>query len=425
MKAVIAGFLSILLFSCNSRKRIVETVFIDSLVKNYTPSPLAKGIEGNTLFWQKRYEEQPGDFVAQEKYAQSLLSRFHLYTDIVDLQKADSLVSSLLQNRNVSATGNRLTMAHLKLLEHQFDMAPAFAKNLDNGPSNSFATAMLSFDVDFERGDYTDARLTLLSHKNVSDYAYNFRLSKLEHLYGAPDSAIVHMLKAASIATNSFVKAIALSNAADLYLHSGKVGKAYDLYRQCIAIDRSDFHSIEKLGWIALVHDNQPGEAQKIFSFLLGRTKSPLPMLELSQSFEMTDSVQARDYAQQFVSMANQPQNGNMYNKYLIEAYTGILKQPSKAVDIARRELLIRQTPQSFAWMVYALACDNQLNLAYDVFRKKVSAQPLEGLELFWMGKMMQMAGKGYNAAAFFEAAKKNEFDLSPAMAKELNSFLE
>jgi tetratricopeptide (TPR) repeat protein len=316
-------------------------------------------------------------------------------------------------------------MAHLKLLEHQFDMAPAFAKNAEDGPSNSFATAMLSFDVDFERGDYTDARLTLLSHKNVSDYAYNFRLSKLEHLYGSPDSAIVHMLKAASIATNSFVKAIALSNAADLYLHSGKVGKAHDLYRQCIAIDRSDFHSIEKLGWIALVHDNQPGEAQKIFGFLLGRTKSPLPMLELSQSFEMTDSVQARDYAQQFVSMANQPQNGNMYNKYLIEAYTGILKQPSKAVDIARRELLVRQTPQSFAWMVYALASDNQLNLAYDVFRKKVSGQPLEGLELFWMGKMMQMAGKGYNAAAFFEAAKKNEFDLSPSMAKELNSFLE
>ena len=425
MKSIIAGLFAFLLFSCNSKKTIVETGFVDSLIKNYTPSSLAKSIEGNTLFWQKRYAEQPGDFVAQEKYAHSLLSRFHLYTDIGDLQEADSLLNSLLYNRNVSESGNRLTMAHLKLLEHQFDLAPAFAKNVAHEQSNSFATAMLSFDVDFERGDYQDAALLLKSHKNVSDYAYNFRLSKLEHLYGAPDSAIFHMLKAASIATNSFVKAIALSNAADLYLHSGKVKEAYDLYRECIAIDHSDFHSIEKLGWISLVHDKKPGEAHKIFRFLEERTKSPQPLLDQAQSFELTDSVQAKRYAQQFVSIASQPQFGNMYNKYLVEAYTGILKQPAKAVDIARRELLVRQTPQSFAWMVYALACDNRLNLAYDLFRKKVSGKPLEGLELFWMGKMMQMADKGYNAEAFFEAAKKNEYDLSPGMAKELNSFLE
>ncbi|MGZ3937363.1 MAG: tetratricopeptide repeat protein [Flavisolibacter sp.] len=425
MKLLIAGLFSLLLLSCNSRKTIVEAAFVDSLIKNYTPSTLAKSIEGNTLFWQKRYVDQPGDFVAQEKYAHSLLSRFHLYTDIADLQETDSLLTSLLHNRNVPETGNRLTMVHLKLLEHQFDLAPTFTKNVEYEQSNSFATAMLLFDVDFERGDYQDARLLLQTHKNVSDYAYNFRLSKLEHLYGAPDSAIFHMLKAASIATNTFVKAIALSNAADLYLHSGKAKEAYDLYRQCIAIDHSDFHSIEKLGWISLVHDNKPGEAQNIFRFLEEGTKSPQPLLDLAQSFEVTDSVQAKEYAQQFVSVAGQPQYGNMYNKYLIEAYTGILKQPAKAVEIARRELMVRQTPQSFAWMVYALACDNKLHLAYDLFRKKVSGQPLEGLELFWMGKMMQMAGKGYNAEAFFEAAKKNEYDLSPGMAKELNSFLE
>jgi tetratricopeptide (TPR) repeat protein len=425
MRPVLAGLLSLILLSCKSKAPIVEAVYVDSLIKNYTPSALGKSIEGNTLFWQKRYLQDTGDFVAQEKYAQSLLSRFHLYTDIIDLQEADSLFTSLLHNRNVSQAGNRLTMAHLKLLEHQFDLAPAFTRNVNQEQTNPFATAMLSFDVDFERGDYTGARLWLQSHKNVSDYAYNFRLSKLEHLYGAPDSALVHMLKAASLATNSYVKAIALSNAADLYLHSGKARQAYDLYRQCIAIDPSDFHSIEKLGWIGLVHDNKPGEAQKIFRFLQARTKSPQPLLDLSQSYELTDSIQARKYAEQFASITSQQPYGNMSNKYLVEVYTGILNQPYRAVDVARRELLARQTPQTFAWMVYALACNHELNLAYDLFRKKVSGQPLEGLELFWMGKMMEMAGKGYNAQAFFEAAKKNEYDLSPAMAKELNSFLE
>jgi tetratricopeptide (TPR) repeat protein len=425
MKPVIAGFLSLVLLSCNSRKSIVEASFVDSLVKHYNPSTLAKGIEGNTLFWQKRYSRQPDDFVAQEKYAHSLISRFHLYTDIGDLQEADSLLASLIHNRNVAEAGNLLTMVHLKLLEHQFDLAPAFIRNAEGDQPMPFATAMLSFDVDFERGDYKQAKFSLQSHKNSSDYAYNFRLSKLEHLYGATDSAVFHMLKAASIATNPFVKAIALSNAADLYLHAGKAQKAYGLYKECIAIDPSDFHSIEKIGWISLVHDNNPGEAQEVFRFLQDRIKSPQPLLDLSQSFELLDSVEAKNYAQQFVSLASQPHYGNMYNKYLVETWCGLLKQPSKAVDIARRELLVRQTPQTYAWMVYALACDNQLNQAYDLFRKNVSGRPLEGLELFMMGKMMQMAGKGYNAEAFFKAAKTNEYDLSPAMAKDLNSFLE
>jgi tetratricopeptide (TPR) repeat protein len=425
MKPPIAGLLSLILFSCHRRETTVEAGFVDSLIKNYTPSTLAKSIEGNTLFWQNRYRQDPEDFVAQEKYAHGLLSRFHLYSDITDLQEADSLLSSLLLNRNVSKTGNRLTMAHLKLLEHQFDVAPAFTRNVNSEQSNDFATGMLSFDVDFERGDYTEARLSLISHKDPSDYAYNFRLSKLEHLYGAPDSAIFHMLKAASLATNSYVKAIALSNAADLYLHSGKAREAYNLYKECIGIDHSDFHSIEKLGWISLVHDKQPGTAQRIFRFIQSTTKSPMPLLELSQSFELTDCVQAKKYAEQFAYITSQQQYGNMYNKYLLECYTGVLKQPSIAVDIAKRELLARQTPQTYAWMVYALACDHKLDLAYNLFRKEVSGQPLEGLELFWMGKMMEMAGKGYNAKAFFEAAKKNESDLSPAMTKELNSFLD
>jgi len=59
------------------------------------------------------------------------------------------------------------------------------------------------------------------------------------------------------------------------------------------------------------------------------------------------------------------------------------------------------------------------------MYEKFVSGKPLEGLELYWMGKIMQGLNKGYNANEFFKAAEKNKYDLSPAKIKDLEKNLE
>jgi hypothetical protein len=66
------------------------------------------------------------------------------------------------------------------------------------------------------------------------------------------------------------------------------------------------------------------------------------------------------------------------------------------------------------------LFSNNKKEEAYKVYEQSVSGKPLEGLELYWMGKMMQGLGKGYNTQQFFKAAWKNHYDLSPAMAEDL-----
>jgi len=116
---------------------------------------------------------------------------------------------------------------------------------------------------------------------------------------------------------------------------------------------------------------------------------------------------------------------GKMYNKYLIEIYDGILHNPAKAEELARNELNNRATPQTYAWYAYALFESNKKDEAYKIFQSHVSGQPLEGLELYYMGLMMKGLGKGYNAQEFFKAADKNKYDLSPDMAKALAADLE
>jgi hypothetical protein len=131
-----------------------------------------------------------------------------------------------------------------------------------------------------------------------------------------------------------------------------------------------------------------------------------------------------KKYAQMFADIAGDSIYETMYNKYLIELYTGILYDPAKAEAIAKYEISNRATPQTYAWYAWCLYFNNKKDKASKVYKEHVSGKPLEGIELFWMGKMMKGLGKGYNANEFFKAAEKNRYDLSPSMMKNLDDNL-
>jgi hypothetical protein len=263
--------------------------------------------------------------------------------------------------------------------------------------------------------------------KTGNSYGYLFRRSKYEHYDGSLDTSIACMMQAAEKAGNSkYLKQVALSNAADLCIHKGRIDDAYNLYVQSIKLDAADFHSIMGIGWIALVHDNNEALAEKIFQFVHDHNRLPDALLKLEQAAEAgNDSIMQKKYADEFDAKANDSVYGKMYSKYLVDLYTGILRQPAKAVALALQETANRPTPQSFAWYAWSLFCNNEQEKAYTVFKSLVSGKPLEGLELYYMGKMMQGLNKGYNAQQFFEAAYKNRYDLSPAKQKDLEKNLE
>jgi len=137
------------------------------------------------------------------------------------------------------------------------------------------------------------------------------------------------------------------------------------------------------------------------------------------------DKALEKQYANAFITRATDTIYGRMYNKYVIEIYTGILNEPAKAEMLAKDELNNRTTPQAYAWYAYTLFKNNKKDEAYRVFEKYVSGQPLEGLELFYMGKLMKGLDKGYDANEFFKAAEKNKYDLSPDMEKDLAANLD
>jgi Tfp pilus assembly protein PilF len=230
------------------------------------------------------------------------------------------------------------------------------------------------------------------------------------------------MQKAADWSGNSLLlKQVALSNMADLYMHEGALAQARDIYVKNLKANAADYHSLQGLGRIALVKDKQPAAAEKIFRFI--GTKYALPDAAYNLVWvaeQLEDSILQKSYASAFVAKAWAPEFRGMYHKYLIELFTGILNNPTAALEIAEKEINNRATPQSYAWYVWCLHKTRQDEKALQVYQAQVSGKPLEALELYWMGQTMQDRGKYYNANAYFKAAAKNKFDLSPAKLKAL-----
>ena len=119
---------------------------------------------------------------------------------------------------------------------------------------------------------------------------------------------------------------------------AGDLQKAADMYKQCIHLNSVDFHSILGLGWIALVHDKNDTLAEKIFKFVQTKNKLPDPLFKLYQMAQgRGDKHLEKKYATEFLSKATDTIYGQMYNKYVIEIYTGILNDPGKAESLAQR----------------------------------------------------------------------------------------
>ena len=417
-----------LLMACKHEKgQIVSGIYIDSLMSHYQAPAFARSNDSSIQFWRSRIDPKLPGLVSESKYAGTLSLRFHLFGDIQDIKKADSVIRKLDSDFNHKEAQADLTLVNYSILQHRFKEADTWLEKAKQNGLKKYDQLSSSFDVDFELGRNFNAANELKALRSSGDYGYFFRRSKMDHLNGLLDSSIRAMMEAARQEENSpYLLQVALSNAADLYIHAGNLKQAADLYQKCLVINSADFHSLTGLGWIALVHDKNDSLAERIFTFVKTKNKLPDPLFKLTQVAQMSgDSLQEIKWAHAFELEVKEPVYGNMYNKYMIELYTGILNNPSRAEEISKGELENRATAQTYAWYAWSLFSNNKKKVAYEQYEKNVSGRPLEGLELYWMGKMMKGMNKEYNAQAFFKAAYINKYDLSPAILQDLEKQLD
>lgn len=416
------------LASCKTEnKPIVSAAFIDSLLSHYSDTAIQNASANEMQFWKNRIDPAKPGLVNELKYASALVDHFQLTGNINYLLTADSILYAADKAFKQKEAGPKLALLRNSILQHRFKEADSLFQMAKAIGIKNYESASIGFDVAFELGHYGLAEYELKKMADQTDYGYHFRKAKLAHYKGQLDTAIASMHRASELAAgNIYLQQAALTNEGDLQLHNGYAQLAYELFTRSIRLQSADMYALAGLGRIALMHDQNDTLAEKIFRFVQSKTKAPDLLFKLAQVAEARgDSVQQKKRANEFVSVVTAPAYGNMYNKYLLELYTGILQEPAKATAIAQKELLNRATPQTHAWYVWALFCNNNVAAAEKNYKQQVSGKPLEGMELYWMGKYMQAQNKGYNAQQYFKAADKNRYDLSPSMIKDLEIILE
>jgi hypothetical protein len=412
-----------LLLSCHPDNPIlVNQAYVDSLITHYSIPAHIVANESEMEFWKLRIDPKHPGLVNEQKYAGTLLQRFVSFGDVHDLKKADSIVTAIDRRYLRTDGAVSLLKASLSISGHRFKEAKEDLSQAMASGAKKYSLLMTSFDVYLELGQYDSAARALYAIRGNKDYNYFYRLSKWEHIHGETDSALSSMLTAAVYAEQDpFLKQVALSNAGDLCVHSGHLEKAAEFYESCIQLNPADFHSMIGLGWIAMIHDKNDMLAKKIFSFVQEKSKKPDVLLKLSQlAGSGGDHALQKKYALEFSRKVSDSAYGNMYNKYLIDLYTGILNDPAKAEALASKELFNRATPQTYAWYAFALISNKKPEEAYAVFRDHVSGKPLESQELYWMGRLMKQLNKNYNADQFFEAALQNKYDFPRDVLKTI-----
>jgi len=421
VKKLFGAFTALIcLGACSHDKRpVVDAALIDSLINYYTPPAMAVINRRELGFWSSRINPSSPGFLNESKYAGCLMTAFRLFGDIDSLKKSDSVLEKIDRDYHHREASVQMAMSAHCISEHRFMEADSLLQQARRLGLRPYETLVASFDVDFELGRYPMAKTELNGIRSTNDFSYYFRRSKMDHLDGELDSSIHDMVRAAGLtAGNDYLKGVALANAGDLYLHAGDLSGAGNAYLECIRMNNADFHSWMGLGWIALSHDGNPILAEKIFRWVQSKMGLPDPLFRLAQTAAVRrDSTFERDAARAFVRQAEEPVYGRMYNKYLIQLYTGILQEPGRAEWLARDELNNRATPQTYAWYAWALLANHKKDQAYAVYREHVSGQPLEALELYWMGRLMESLNKNYNAREFYRAAAGTRYDLDPADA--------
>jgi tetratricopeptide (TPR) repeat protein len=405
---------------------LVDSKFTDSLTSQYSPSEAEKLNAAELQFWQQRLDSSAGAATPTSRVAGALSQHFHLYGNIYDLLAADSMLSALSSASRDREAGLLRSLAATDITRHRFKGADSLVRMALVLGAERYNSLLMQFDTRFELGDYVVAGNTLAACAATNEYGYFFRMAKWMHFRGETDSAVFYLQQALKwTGTSHGLRQAALSNLGDLYMHDGRMKEAADSYMQSIRIDAADWRSLQGLGRIALLNDGHPDVAEKIFAFIRKRIKLP----DAAYNFiwlaeQQKDTVATKRAALAFAGLATDPVYGGMYNKYLVEYYTGILDQPEKALELAAVELNNRATPQTYCWYAWSLHCSGKEKEAMDIYSAHVSGKPLEALELFWMGKMMAAMHKQYNAQAFYKAAAKNISDLSPMKQAELQAAL-
>jgi len=377
-------------------------------------------------FWQAKLSEVPESETYRGKIAGLLAARFMLNGRIQDIKASDSLYHRILSSTKQDYASLHRSLAANYMTQHRFREAKEeITRALAIGEGKAASLYML-VDVNIELGDYPAARTAMQEFANKDFFPYVIRQAKLKDHEGHLDSAILLMEGVMDqIKHDPATMQWTQSNLADMYGHAGRVGEAYNMYLDILKQNPDYDYALKGIAWIAFSHDHNTAEAKRIVHVISMKRASPDMHLLLAEiAGAEGDVLEKERQLTTFARAATAPEYGDMYNKYLALLEAEEFSNAKRTIEIARKEINNRPTPQSYDLLAWGYFRDGKKAQALAIAREYIENKTFEPEALYHMAMIHEANGNEEEAQRYFEEAAGSVFELGPAVATEIDKHL-
>ena len=430
MKNVFASLcLSLLLLGCN--KQGDKDVTFTTNPKDYTSFLQADPIKSYAAaleekeFWSKRLGSDSTGVGDLGPLAGAYSKLFETSGDIQYLKDAEQVYKKAITVAAIKIQdGYKRALAKNYITQHRFKDAIILLEESYAGISNKHATELLLFDCYLEVGAYSKALQFLKKIENINQFDYLIRISKWSDHQGDLSAAIRYMQKALVIANSRKNLALQIwtnSNIADYYGHQGAIKASYNHYLKTLALQPDNAYAKKGIAWILYSKEYNTAQALELIDHLLANHNLPdYYLLKAEMASYQGDSVLSEEYMQQFFTLANNPLYGDMYNTHKIMAL--VKTDPYKALQLARKEVDNRTTPQSYQLLALAQLASNLKQEALATITSFVAGKTSDPMALLHSAQVYKANGMLDKVTALKTALLPASYELGPEVFKQVTA---
>lgn len=420
MKNFLLGTLCILgLFACNDQK-----------VKHHDQTHFTgheqflSSLKNDSLKARKALHEitEDSNFLQMLARVQELQELFELTGNVDYLNEATNLQEKVVDKIYIKREKQLRALAQLYIKQHRFQQADS-TMNVSMSISESRQNKLVAFDVAMELGEYKKAANILTELHKPNDFNYLVRAAKWKDHTGALESTIDLMLKAEKLAEsegNAKKLEWVYTNLGDYYGHNNEIEKSYDYYMKALLLNSKNVYALHKIAYILYSSNKAYDEALTVLESLQQINTAPDLDLLKAEIYSMDDQQsRAEEAMDQFYHKVNTRAYGNMYNGHLIEYYCAVGKD-QKALELAKREVNNRSTPETYSWLALAHLASGNNQEAFDIIEHKVWGKTHEPTAMIISGKVFKSQGHTDKVEKIKSDLSEASFELGPLTMREV-----
>ncbi len=414
--------LSVLAMACHSKKETITNpadyaVFLEINSENEK----LKLAEKELTFWSGKFEKSPNQTPYLIKMAAANNALFEQKGDINYLVSAENQLIRANEMAGSKSASQLRALAKTHITQHKFREALSSLQKADSLGEGKLATQMMLFDVNMELGNYDKAEAFLTGQRETETFNYLIRLAKWHDFEGDTQGAIDQLQRALQKAEEMKSEPLKLwtySNLGDYYGHVGNIEKSYEYYLKTLAIDPHYDYALKGIAWIVFSYERNPEEAERIIKVLQKRHEAPDYQLLLAEIAEFRGNEEAKArHINNFLATVSSPSYGDMYNAYLV---TLLENEPEKALELAKKEVINRPTPQSYQLLSYASMLNGRGEEALKLADQYVNGKTFEPVSLYQLATVYKKSGRGKEVEELKKELMGAYFEVGPLMEKEI-----